>query len=111
MKFVARFLLNVLVLLVISEFVPGITVDSVYYAVIAVFVLGVLNAIIRPVLVILTLPITVVTLGLFIFIINAALFMFAASFLEGFSVDTFWIALFGSLLFSIASTIGARWIK
>lgn len=111
MKFIARLLLNVLVLLVISEYVPGITVDSPYSAGIAVLVLGILNTIVRPVLVVFTLPITLVTLGLFIFVINALLFMFAASFLEGFTVSSFWTALLGSLILSVASTIGARWIK
>lgn len=111
MKFIARFLLSVLILLVMSEYVTGISVDTLYSAAIAVFVLGILNAIVRPVLVLFTLPITIITLGLFTFVINAALFLFAASFLDGFKVDGFWTALLGSVILSVASTIGARWIK
>ena len=108
MKFIARFLLSVLILLVISEYVPGISVDSFYDALIASIVLGLLNAVVRPVLIILTLPITVITLGLFTFVINAGLFMFAASFLEGFSVAGFVPALIGSLILTVGSTIGSR---
>lgn len=111
MKFIARFLLNVLVLLVISEYIPGITVESPYSAGIAILILGILNAIVQPILVILTLPITIVTLGLFVFVINALLVMFAASFLEGFAVGGFWPALLASLILSVASTLGSRWIK
>ena len=111
MKLLARILLNILVLLVMSEYIPGISVDGIYSAAIAVVVLGILNAIVRPVLFVLTLPITIVTLGLFTFVINAALFLFAASFLEGFVVDGFWVALLGSLVLTVVGTLGSRWIK
>ena len=69
MKFIARFLLSVLGLLVVAEFVGGITLEGVYTAIIAVFILGLLNAVVRPILFILTLPITIITLGLFSFVI------------------------------------------
>ena len=111
MTFIARFLFTVLGLLVIAEIIPGITVDSVYIAFIAAFVLGLLNAVVRPILFVLTLPITIITLGLFAFVINALLFMFAASFLDGFSVASFWWALAGSVAMTIVSTIGSKWIK
>lgn len=111
MHFISRLLLTALLLLVVTEIIPGVSVDSVYIAVIAAVVLGLLNAVVRPVLIILTLPISVVTLGLFVFVINAALFMFAASFLEGFSVTGFWPALWGSLLVSIGGTVGNRLFK
>jgi len=111
MTFIARFLFSVLGLLVIAEIFSGITVDSVYIAFVAAFILGLLNAVVRPVLFILTLPITVITLGLFAFVINALLFMFAASFLDGFSVASFWWALVGSVTMTIVSTIGSKWIK
>ena len=111
MTFIARFLFSVLGLLVIAEIFPGITVDSVYIAFIAAFVLGLLNAVVRPILFILTLPITVITLGLFAFVINALLFMFAASFLDGFSVAGFWWALVGSVTMTIVGTSGSKWIK
>jgi putative membrane protein len=111
MIFVARFLFSVLGLLVIAEIFSGITVDSVYIAFIAAFILGILNAIVRPVLLVLTLPITVITLGLFAFVINALLFMFAASFLDGFDVENFWWALVGSVIMTVIGTIGSKWIK
>lgn len=111
MKFIARFFFSVLVLLVISEYVPGISVDSLYAAVIATVVLGLLNAVVRPVLLILTLPITVLTLGLFTFVINAGLFMFAASFLEGLWVEGFVPALIGSLVLTIGSVVGSKLIS
>lgn len=95
----------------IAELVSGIDVEGLYPAVIAALVLGILNAIVRPILLILTLPITIVTLGLFAFVINAALFLFAASFIDGFDVSGFWVALFGSILMSVVSTIGSRFIK
>jgi putative membrane protein len=105
-----RVLFNALGLILIAEFVPGINVDGFYAALIAAIVLGILNSIAKPILLVLTLPITIVTLGLFALVINAALFLFAASFLEGFSVDGFWYALLGSLLMSLVSTIGNKFI-
>ena len=106
-----RLLFNALGLVAIAEFVPGISVTGFYPALIAALTLGLLNTIVRPVLFILTLPITLLTLGLFTFVLNAALFWFVASFIEGFQVSGFWYALLGSLLMSIISSIGARWIK
>jgi len=106
-----RLLFTTLGLLLIAEFVPGITIEGFYSAVIAAIVIALLNIFIRPILFILTLPINIITLGFFSFVINAALFLFAASFLDGFSVSSFWYALLGSLLLSIVSSIGNRWIK
>lgn len=110
MTLILRLLWNALGLLLIANFIPGIVVNGFYTAVIAALILGVFNAILKPVLVILTLPITFLTLGLFTFVINAALFLFAASFIEGFAVTNFWYALLGSFLMSIISTIGHSWI-
>ncbi len=111
MTIILRLLFNALGLILIAEFIDGISVDGFYPALIAAIVLGLFNLIIRPVLFILTLPITILTLGLFAFIINASLFFFAASFIDGFSVDNFWYALLGSILMSIISTVGNRWIN
>ncbi len=111
MTIILRLLLNALGLILIAEFVDGISVEGFYAALIATIVLGLLNAIIKPILFILTLPITIITLGLFAFVINAGLFLFAASFLDGFTVDSFWYALLGSLLMSIIGTIGNHWIN
>ena len=106
MKIILRILITAFALILVANFVPGIEVANFYVALIAALILGVLNTLVRPVLLILTLPITIVTLGLFIFIINAGLFLFAASFLEGFSVDGWVAAIIGSILVSIVSAIG-----
>ena len=111
MKFIARFLLGVLGLLIIAELVSGIDLQSVYTAVIAVLILGLLNAFVRPILFILTLPITILTLGLFSFVINAGLFFFVASFVDGFTVASFWWALLGSLCMTVINMLGSSWIK
>ncbi len=111
MTLILRLLFNALGLIFIASLVPGITVDGFYAAFIAAIVLGLLNLIIRPVLLLLTLPITIITLGLFAFIVNAGLFLFAASFIEGFGVDSFWYALLGSFLMSVVSAVGNRWIN
>lgn len=110
MTIILRLLWNALGLLLIANYVPGITVDSIYTALIAAIILGLFNAVLRPILIVLTLPITLVTLGLFALVINAALFLFAASFIEGFAVASFWYALLGSLLMSLVSTIGSHFI-
>ncbi|HEY0964461.1 MAG TPA: phage holin family protein [Candidatus Paceibacterota bacterium] len=110
MELILRILWNALGLLLIAEFMPGIDVESFGSAVIAAIILGLLNAFVKPVLFLLTLPITIFTLGLFALVINAAIFLFAASFLEGFTVENFWYALLGSLLMSIVSTIGSKWL-
>jgi len=103
-----RVLLGAFALLLAAYLIPGIEVTGLYAAIIAAIILGLLHGLVRPILFILTLPITILTLGLFHFVINAALFMFAASFIEGFSVSGFWVALLGSLVVSIINTIGSR---
>jgi putative membrane protein len=71
----------------------------------AAFVIGLFNTLVRPLLVLLTLPVTVITLGLFLFVINALMFWWAASLLDGFSVNGFWAALIGSLLYSLCGMV------
>ena len=92
-------------LLLAAYIIPGITIDTVEIAIIAAIVLGVLNLFIKPVLFILTLPVTILTLGLFSFVINAGLFMLAAYFVDGFTVTSFWVALLGSVVVSVANSI------
>jgi putative membrane protein len=84
---------------------PGVTVSSFWSALVAALILGLVNAFIRPLLVLLTLPATVITLGLFIFVINGLLFWFVGSFVEGFVVQGFWAGVFGAILFSIVSWV------
>ncbi len=104
MKFLIRLSLTAITLLLVTYIVPGIHVEGFFTALAAAFVLGILNALVRPILVVLTLPITILTLGIFIFVINAALFLLASSFVPGFEVTGFFPALLGSILVSIISS-------
>jgi putative membrane protein len=93
MKLLLRWVVNALALLVATQIIPGFEVTGFYAALIAALVLGLLNAIIRPVLLLLTLPVNIVTLGLFTFVINGLLVWFMATFVKGVSVDGFWPAM------------------
>ena len=101
MKFVLKWLCSALALLAVAYLYSGVVVTSFTGALIAAAVLGVLNTIIRPLLVLLTLPVTLVTLGLFMFVINALMFWAAASLVSGLNVNGFWAALIGSLIYSL----------
>jgi putative membrane protein len=111
MNLILRWLFGAMCLLLIAEVVPGIEVTGLYPALITALVLGFFNVLIRPILFVLTLPITLLTLGLFAFVLNGLLFWFVSSFIQGFSVSGFWAALVGSLLMSLAGTLGNRWLK
>jgi len=100
MKLILTWLLAACALLLVAYFYPGVQVQSFGSALIAAFVIGLFNMVLRPLLVILTLPVTIVTLGLFLFVINALLFWAAASVLDGFQVSGFWAALLGSVIYS-----------
>ena len=101
----ARWIVNAAALLLVAYLYPGVAVTSFFAALIAALVLGIVNAVIRPILVLLTLPVTLVTLGLFIFVINALLFWFTAEIVPGFRVSGFWWAMGGSLLYSVISLV------
>lgn len=103
MKFVARLLLNGIAIIVASYIVPGLQISTPVAAVIAGVFLGLVNALVRPVLLLLTLPLTLLTLGLFIFVVNAACLALAAYLVPGFSIDGFWPAVFGALIVSVVS--------
>jgi len=96
-------ILNALALLAVASLVPGIRIDGFGAALVAALFLGFVNTLIRPILLLLTLPATLMTLGLFIFVINDLLFWFIGSVLRGFSVDGFWYGIAGSLLYSFFS--------
>jgi putative membrane protein len=104
MRLLLLWLINAGTLLLIPYLMPSVSVDSFFTALITALILGLVNAVIRPILVVLTLPITVVTLGLFILVINALMFWFVASFVEGFRVSGFWSAFWGALVYGILST-------
>jgi putative membrane protein len=101
----ARWLLNAAALLVVAYLYPGVKVDDFVTALLAALVLGLVNAIVRPILVILTLPATILTLGLFLFVINAFCFWFVAEAVRGFRVDGAIAALVGSLLYSVITLV------
>jgi putative membrane protein len=100
MKLILKWLLSAVALLCVAYLYQGVVVNSFSAALLAAFVIGLFNLVLRPLLVILTLPVTVVTLGLFLFIINALMFWAAAGVLDGFYVRDFPAALWGSLIYS-----------
>jgi putative membrane protein len=103
MRLVITWLINALALIALPYIFRSINVDSFTTALIVAVVLGFINTLIRPVLVILTLPVTLLTLGLFIFVINGLLFWAVGSFMPGFHVDGFWAGVFGAIVYSIIS--------
>lgn len=103
MRLLLVWLVNALALLALPYVIPGVRVDSFAAALIAALALGLINTLIRPVLVLLTLPVTLLTLGLFIFVINGLLFWWVGSFVEGFHVSGFWSAVFGAIIYSLIS--------
>ncbi len=110
LKFVIRLLLNALALIVIAKVVPGISLGGTVSAIVAVLVLGAVNAVVRPVLILLTLPATILSLGLFLLVVNAATFGLAAWLAPGFAVHGFGAALVGSILYTLAGWATNRFI-
>jgi len=107
MRLLLIWIINALSLLAVAYLVPSVGVASFYVALVTALLLAVVNTVIRPVLVLVTLPINILTLGLFTFVINALLFWFVASFVEGFRVGGFWSAFWGALAYSVISTLAS----
>ncbi|HWI79839.1 MAG TPA: phage holin family protein, partial [Ramlibacter sp.] len=105
LKLLVKWLLSAAALLFVAYLYSGVQVKTFTAALIAALVIGLLNAVVRPILVVLTLPVTVVTLGLFLFVINALMFWAAAGLLGGFYVTGFVAALIGSLLYSLIGLV------
>lgn len=105
LKLVAAWIVNALALLAVAYFVPGIQVSGFAIALVAAVVIGLANILIKPILVILTLPITILTLGLFILVINGLLFWGVGHFLQGFEVQTFKAGIIGALAYSVISWV------
>ena len=103
MKLLLVWLINALALIAVAYLMPGVAVSSFGAALLAALVLGLINAVVRPILVLLTLPVTLLTLGLFIFVLNGLLFWMVGTWLEGFEVAGFWSGVFGAILFSLVS--------
>lgn len=102
---ILRWLVNALALILVSQIVTGIEVDSFYAALIAALILGLVNAVIRPILLLLTLPINFLTLGLFTFVINALMLLLTSSVVKGFTIDGFGPALIGALVLWLISLV------
>jgi putative membrane protein len=105
MGFLLRVLVNILAIVLAAAVVPGITLDGILPAVAAGLLLGLINAVVRPILLVLTLPITLVTLGLFLFVLNGLCLWFVASVVKGFHVAGFWSAILGALCVSLVSWV------
>ncbi len=111
MKLILRILLSALAVVILAKILPGIGVDSYTTAIIVAIVLSLLNFIVKPLLIILTLPVTVLTLGLFLLIINALIILMADSLIDGFQVQSIWWALLFSLLLSFLQSIFYSFLK
>lgn len=105
LKLLVRWMLLAAALLLVAYLYPGVAVTSFGAAMVAALVLGLLNTIVRPLLVLLTLPVTLLTLGLFLFVVNALMFWMAASVLQGFHVAGFFAALVGSVIYSLCGMV------
>jgi putative membrane protein len=111
MKIIFKISVTALTLLFVSNILPDIKITSAVSAIIASLVLGILNTLVRPILVILTFPITILTLGLFGLIINASMFYLTADLVSGFYVGSFWQAILGSIIVSTVSAFTNRFVK
>ncbi len=111
MKMILRVLLSALAVVLLSKILPGIGVDSYTTAIIVAIVLSLLNFLVKPVLIILTLPVTIVTFGLFLLIINAIIILLADYFVDGFYANSIWWALLFSLLLSFLQSILFSFLK
>ena len=102
-----RTAITMLGLFIASRLVPGVGIEGTGTFILAALLLGFVNALVRPIVFLLTLPLTIVTLGLFLFVLNAAMFGLVAAFLDNFAVSGFWAALFGALIVSLTSTVAS----
>lgn len=105
MRLLITWIINAAALFALPFLMTSIRVDSLMTALVAALILGLINTLIRPILVLLTLPVTFLTLGLFIFVINALLFWLTANLVDGFQVAGFWSAFGGAILYSIISWV------
>jgi putative membrane protein len=108
--FVVRALIAALGLWLASRLVPGFRIEGTGTLILAAFLLGVVNAVVRPLLVVLTLPLTIVTLGLFLFVVNAATVGLVAALLDGFTISGFWSAVFGAVIVSFTAWVASWYI-
>ena len=105
MTFILRILLTAVVVVFLAKFLPGVTVAGYLTAIIVALVLALLNLIVKPVLILFTLPVTILTFGLFLIVINAIIILLADAFVSGFNISGFWIAVLFSILLSIFQSL------
>ena len=105
-----RTLIAMLGLFLASTIVPGVSIAGTGTFILAAFFVGIVNAVVRPIALVLTLPLTIITLGLFLLVLNAAMFGLVAALLDNFSVSGFWSAVFGAIILSITSTVASWYI-
>lgn len=106
-----HWVLNALALLIVAYVVPGVSVRTPVVALVAAVLLGLANAVVRPVLVLLTLPVTILTLGLFLLVINGLLFWAVSGLLNGFEVRGFWPGVVGALVYSVLTTLLSHLVR
>lgn len=111
MPLLLRWVLGAFSLVLVAYLLPGITVGGLGAAFVAAAILGLLNAIVRPLLLLFTLPVTLLTLGIFAFLVNAAVFAFAAFLVPGFSVASFSAALLGATLVTVLNMVLGKWVR
>ena len=111
MNFILKLLLNAVAVFVLAEILNGVYVDDYITSILVAVVLSILNALVKPILVILTLPVTILSLGLFLFIINALIILLADRLIDGFSVDGVWTALLFSILLCILQSLLHSFLK
>jgi putative membrane protein len=111
MNLIIRLLLNALAVFVLANILNGVDVDGYLGAIIVAIVLSLLNLLVKPILVILTLPVTIITLGLFLLVINALIILLADKLIDGFSVDGIWVAILFSILLSILQSLLQSFFK
>lgn len=107
---ILRTLVAILGLFLASSIVPGVSIDGTGTFILAALLLGLVNALVRPIAFVMTFPLTIITLGLFLFVLNAAMFGLVAAVLDEFTVSGFWAAVFGAIIVSISSTVASWFI-
>ena len=105
MNFILRLLVTALVAFALAQLLKGIHVDTYWTALVFAIVLAILNVLVKPILIILTLPLTIITLGLFLFVVNTLVVLLASRFVDGFKIDNFWWGLLFALLLSLVTSV------
>ncbi|PKO97704.1 MAG: hypothetical protein CVU14_09910 [Bacteroidetes bacterium HGW-Bacteroidetes-9] len=105
MRFPLRMLLSTIAVMITSYILPGVKIDTFLTALVTALLIGLLNTIVKPLLILFTIPLTILTFGLFLMVINASIIMMASNLLRGFHVDGFWYALLFSIILSVITAV------